>query len=280
MDRPGPILVTSATGKQGSAAVAQLAVDGWPVIALVRNPDKARVPQGAKAIRGDMLDRELLREAMRGVYGVFSVQPLVDGNAEKEVEMGVNVLAAARDAGVQHFVYSSAIGAGAKAVPHFESKGRIERAIRESGIPYTILRPAGFMENLLVPQSKKSILNGKLLLLVNERLETWWIAVEDIGRFAAIAFDQPSRFLGRELALAGDKRDGPQAAAILSKVIGRPITVGQLPWIAVRLFAGKDVATMCDWLESNRIGIDLGALRILHPGILTLEDWALKQQWK
>lgn len=271
--------MTGATGKQGGAVARKLVEAGWRVRALVRKPNSAKLPSGVEAVQGNQEDLDSLKQAVSGAYGVFSVQPLVKGDPDREVAMGLNVLEAARWSVVQHFVYSSAMGAGAPTVPHFRSKGEIERAVRQSGLRYTIFRPAGFMENLLLPQSRKAIAAGKLELIWSERVEAWWIAVNDIGEFVKMAFEQPERLAGAEMDLAGDRRDGAEAAAILSRVLNRPVTVSRLPRILVRLFAGADIAAMCDWMEEQRVFVDLGALRVLHPGMLTLEGWARKQNW-
>jgi uncharacterized protein YbjT (DUF2867 family) len=74
------ILVTGATGQQGGATVDALLASpsGWNVIALSRKPEapaaRALVALGVQVLRGDMTDRASLREAMKGVHGVYSVQ--------------------------------------------------------------------------------------------------------------------------------------------------------------------------------------------------------------
>ena len=76
-----PVLVVGATGKQGGAAARHLLASGWQVRALVRDtqgaPASRLAAAGARLVRGDMDDTASLAAAMRGVYGVFSVQPTV-----------------------------------------------------------------------------------------------------------------------------------------------------------------------------------------------------------
>src|SRR5690349_8778156 len=97
-----PVLVVGATGKQGGAAARHLLADGWPVRVLVRDTHAALAGElaaaGARLVRGDMGDTASLAAAMRGVYGVFSVQPTVGSpstgaafTADDEVRWGVNV---------------------------------------------------------------------------------------------------------------------------------------------------------------------------------------------
>ncbi len=86
---------------------------------------------------------------MSGVHGVFSVQPFERGKAHLEVQWGKRVADTAAALGVAHFVYASVFGTDAAPdVPHFASKAEVENHIRSIGLPHTILRPAGFMENL------------------------------------------------------------------------------------------------------------------------------------
>jgi uncharacterized protein YbjT (DUF2867 family) len=97
---------------------------------------------------------------------VFSVQPLMLGKRAKvEVEWGKSFADQARQAGVAHLVYSSVFGSGSAAdLPHFASKHEIETHLQSIGLPYTILQPAAFMENLLLPLVRKGIVKGKLTL--------------------------------------------------------------------------------------------------------------------
>jgi uncharacterized protein YbjT (DUF2867 family) len=108
------ILVTGATGHQGGASARHLLANGWRVRALVRNPDdptaRALADSGVEVVQGDMIDRASLDRAMHGVYGVHSVQAYLPKDAAGEIRQGTNVADAAKAAGVQHLVYSSAAG--------------------------------------------------------------------------------------------------------------------------------------------------------------------------
>src|SRR5947199_8911673 len=111
-----PVLVTGATGKQGGAAARALLKAGIPVRALVRNPDRARAVRelGAELVVGDLHDPESLAPAMKGVRGVFSVQlpDMANLDGDSEWVQGRNLVDAAREAGVAHFVHTSVSGAG------------------------------------------------------------------------------------------------------------------------------------------------------------------------
>ncbi|HON09927.1 MAG TPA: NmrA family NAD(P)-binding protein, partial [Chitinispirillaceae bacterium] len=81
------ILVTGATGKQGGAVVKHLLADGWKVRALTRHPDHAEAralkDSGVEVVKGDFDVPSTLDEALKGVYGVFSVQQPLDNGVDR-----------------------------------------------------------------------------------------------------------------------------------------------------------------------------------------------------
>ena len=101
------------------------------------------------------------------------------------------------------------------------------------------------------------------------------IAVDDIGAIAAKAFTAPEDFLGRTIPLVGDVTSTRVQAATLSRVPGRDIRPGKLPGIVARLFLGRDLYRMFRWADHNASGLpfSIGALRSVHPRLLTFEDW-------
>lgn len=89
---------------------------------------------------------------------------------------------------VKHYVFTSVEGADRKTgVPHFDTKWEVEEHIRKIGLPCTILRPVFFMENCLEPGAFGKIVNGMWHDLINKEKKLQMIAVEDIGKMAAIA---------------------------------------------------------------------------------------------
>jgi uncharacterized protein YbjT (DUF2867 family) len=166
--RDGIVLVTKATGRQGGSVAHQMLAQGWKLRALSRDPAgaaaKAVADQGVEVVRGDLEDPASLEAAIRGVYGVYSVQDFWAVGVKREVRQGKNLADAARKAGVAHFVYSSAGGAERNSgVDHFESKWEVEKHIRKLGLPATVLRPVAFMENYYIDQVEVGILKGKLM---------------------------------------------------------------------------------------------------------------------
>src|SRR3954453_19395935 len=134
-------LVTGATGNVGAEVVSALAGAGAPVRALVRRPD-AELPDGAEAAVGDLNDHGTLDDALKGAEGVF----LLPGYEDMP-----GMLARARDAGVRRIVLLSGGSAALENLDNAVSRYMTlaERAVRESGLDWTFLRPRAFASNAL-----------------------------------------------------------------------------------------------------------------------------------
>jgi uncharacterized protein YbjT (DUF2867 family) len=230
-----------------------------------------------------MDDLASLRKAMIGVRGVYSVQDYFAVGAAREVLEGKNMADAALDAGVEHFVYSSVGGAERRSgVDHFETKWEIEDHIRKRGLPATMIRPVGFMENYFIPQLERQLLKGRLLdpIRADKPLQT--IASDDIGKFISLAFAQPERFIGLELELAGSELTGPKTAEVFSRVLSRPVKHRHLPMPLVRITMGKEWYQMFAWLNQSGFQADIRALRRDYPEIplTSLEEWLRREGWE
>ena len=284
MDGKGKtILVTGATGHQGGAVARRLIRGGWGVRALTRNVVSAAARNlqelGAEVVRGDLSDTATLAPALAGVYGVFAVLDWHEDGIEAEIKMGRNLVDAAKEAGVRHFVYSSVASAERNTeVPFFKSKGMTEDYIRKSGIPATVLRPAFFTYNFESDIMKPSILTGMLAMPLSPDRPLQILAVEDYAEFVAVAFGAPRKHIGKSLDIAGDELTMTEAAHTFSRVLGRPVEYVRVPLEQVRKI-NADYARMFEWMEKNDFGVDILALRKLHPAMLTLEGWLRATGW-
>src|SRR4030088_1055431 len=184
------ILITGVTGNQGGAVAQALQGAGFYLRGLTRKPDSERAAalarHGVEVVKGDLDDEVTLRRALAGAWGVFGVQNSLEAGVEREEAQGKRLAALAREAGVEHFVYTS-VGSAHKrtGIPHFDNKWRIEENVRGLHFPsHVILRPVFLMENLLAPFS----LQGDTLvwaLVPGTKLQM--IAVDDIGWFGGRA---------------------------------------------------------------------------------------------
>src|ERR1700726_1527137 len=151
------ILITGVTGNQGGAVAQALQGAGFHLRGLTRKADGERTAalarQGIDIVKGDLDDEATLRRALAGAWGVFSVQNSLEAGVEGEEAQGKRLATLAREAGVEHYVYTS-VGSADKrtGIPYFDSKGRIEDTVRGLRFPsHVILRPVFFMENLVAP---------------------------------------------------------------------------------------------------------------------------------
>jgi uncharacterized protein YbjT (DUF2867 family) len=280
------VLVTGATGGQGGAVVRHMLPKGWKLRALTRNPAgreaESLVRRGVEVVQGDLEDPASIARAVEGVYGVYSVQNYWTFGAKREVQQGKNVAAAAKKANVRHFVYSSVGGAErSTGIPHWESKWEIENAIRALGLPATIIRPVGFMENYYVDQVELGILKGKLNDPVRGDKPYQTIATDDIGAFVALAFERPAELIGKELEIAGSELTNLEAAKVFSRVLGKPVKFQKLPLPLVRLILGKELYRMFRWFNEAGFKADIPALRRAYPEVRlqTLEEWLRNEGW-
>jgi uncharacterized protein YbjT (DUF2867 family) len=148
------ILITGVTGQQGGAVARALQGAGFKLRGLTRKPEgeqaAALARHGVEVVKGDLDDEATLRRALTGAWGVFGVQNAGEAGVEREEAQGKRLATLAREAGVEHFVYTS-VGSAHKqtGVPHFDNKWRIEETVRGLRFPsHVILRPVFFMENL------------------------------------------------------------------------------------------------------------------------------------
>ena len=135
------ILITGVTGNQGGAVAQALQGTGFHLRGLTRKPDSERAAalarQGVDVVKGDLDDEATLRRALAGVWGVFGVQSSLEAGVEREEAQGKRFATLAREAGVEHYVYTS-VGSAHKrtGVPHFDNKWRIEETVRGLRFPH------------------------------------------------------------------------------------------------------------------------------------------------
>jgi uncharacterized protein YbjT (DUF2867 family) len=278
------ILVTGATGQQGGAVARELLKQpGFAVRALTRDPAKpaarALAQAGAEVIRGNLDDPASVRSGLEGACGVFSVQNFMETGYDREIRQGKLLADAAKSAGVQHFVYTSVVSADRQTgLPHFESKWQIEQHIGHGGLSHTILRPAFFMQNWF-SYLREPILNGTLPLPLNPQTTLQEISVDDIGAFAARAFQNPIKWHGRTIELAGEELTMVRVAELLTRAVGRPVKYIQVPWEQFQRGAGEEMTEMYRWFNDVGYHVDIAALRKEYPNLSRLEKVLSQQDW-
>ncbi|WNG17658.1 NmrA family NAD(P)-binding protein [Cystobacter fuscus] len=246
MSSSAPVLVTAATGRQGGATARALLEGNTSVRVMVRSPDapnaKALAAAGAEVVVGDLDDPRSLRAACAGARAVFSMQsPIISATGvdySKEREQGKNLVEAALAEGVGTFVHTATSGVGdhrnvegwaegrwKSHEDYWENKLATCELVRNAGFDrWTIILPATFMDHPMLDPA--GFVDGRqLVTVVRTDRPIGLIAPEDIGKAAAAAINDPARFKGVTLQLAGDLLTLPQIAEILSRLDGKEYVV-------------------------------------------------------
>ncbi|MEW1773601.1 NmrA/HSCARG family protein [Streptomyces sp. NPDC086777] len=276
------VVVTGATGRQGGATARRLLAAGRPVRALVRATTapaaKALETAGAELVRGDFDDPSSLPAALEGAAALFAVPPVAFGPAgadvEREFDRGRALIDAAAAVGVEHVVFTGVASTPGRPGGS-EGKKRIEDHLRERIRSVTVLRPVRFMSNYLgsTPMGLDGIVHGVHRHIFPPDEPVQIIAVEDIAEFAALAFDQPDRFAGRTLELAGDDLTPVEAVAAIGEATGCTVRYEQITHAEAAALNPEIAQVRERWGAGSRWHADIEVLRIIHPGLRTLADW-------
>lgn len=149
------ILITGANGQTGRAIMKALMNKGEEVRAFVRKAEQIEELKllGVKEVMvGDMMNQEEVNRAYMGVSAVYHICSVFNPN---EVEIGQIAINAAKSAKIQHFVYHSVLHSILHDMPHHQKKHTVEEMLVNSEIPYTIIQPSAFMQNII--ESWKSL---------------------------------------------------------------------------------------------------------------------------
>jgi len=240
------ILVTGGTGTQGGAVIDALLARQVPIRALVRDPASAAAQalaaRGVELAQGDFDDASSLAAAMAGVDGVFSMQnPPLPSDLEAELRAGRNLIDAARAAGIDTFVHTSVARAGDQRDfsgwtegrwwrDYWDSKSGVNDMVRAASfVHWVILKPAYMMDNYVPPKAHWMYptleTSGEIVTAMRPDTRLDLIDAADVGRFAAEAFMDPSRFQGQDIDLAAEALTMTEIADIIAQAAGKPVTV-------------------------------------------------------
>jgi len=225
------ILVTGAAGKTGRAVISALCAREEEVRALVHHDEQTKFVKSVGAqesIVGDMRDANTLAKAARGVRAIYHICPNVNPD---EVVIGKAAIAAAQGAGVEHFVFHSVLHPQAEAMPHHWNKLRVEEALFESQLPYAILQPSPYMQNVF--GSWQGIVEkGVYIVPYSVSCRLSMVDLEDVAQAAANVLTEPGH-LGATYELAGPEVLTPsQIAEVLSTRLKRPVHAEQIAFDA------------------------------------------------
>jgi uncharacterized protein YbjT (DUF2867 family) len=225
------ILITGATGLVSSGIIAKLEGSGHRLLALVRNAEKVRAVrrEGIEPRLGDLEKPWTLGPAFEGVDTVWMLSP----PGPRAPEQASNALWAARQAGARHVVRLSAFGAG-YGQPTINSRlhALSDAELAASGMPFTILKPHFFAQNLFMAAQSVAQEGAMHLALGDSKLGI--IDARDISDFAAHVLTTPGHE-GRTYTLTGPASVSlHDVAAALSEALGKPVSYVPVPLEAAR----------------------------------------------
>lgn len=220
------VLMVGATGKYAGYLLPELKRRGVRVRALVRSRESERVARerGAdETALGDLQDARGLISAAVGVDGVFHVGPAF---ALREPQMGVTMVEAAKAAGVSKFVFSSVLHPSISTLTNHSAKRPVEEALYESGMTFTVLQPAIFMQTM-ERGWKELIRTGRFSLPFSRRVKTCYVDYREVAEVAALAFTSETLDNGTFELCSPGMFNRVEIAALMSDALGLRIEAGE-----------------------------------------------------
>ncbi|KAJ5122904.1 hypothetical protein N7448_009001 [Penicillium atrosanguineum] len=289
------ILITGATGKQGSSIIAALlkAKADFEILAITRDASSKAAQKlpgmssNIKLVEGNLNEAEKIfanahKATSQPIWGVFSVQMVAGAsNEEAEVKQGKDLIDAALKNNVKHFIYSSVDRGGDVSfdnptlVPHFITKHYIEHHLVEktkgTEMTWTILRPVAFFDNLTPDFIGKVFATCWKNTVKEKPLQL--ISVDDIGFFGAQAFMYPDQYRNKAVSLAGDELTYEEMTEIFKAKTGKsvPTTFGLVGKGVMAMV--KDLGYMFQWFYDVGFDTNIQELKRLHPELKDFGTW-------
>lgn len=285
------ILVIGATGAQGGSVARNLIARGqFNVRAMTRNSNSAAAQElrelGAELVEGNLDDVDSLRAAMTGVYGVYGVTNFWE-HFDKEAEQGRNLVNAVAQSNVEHFIFSTLPHVaratnGALKSPHFDLKAEHEDFARSLNIPATFVHVPFYYENFLYFFPPRPAGDGTYAFgFPQGDTPLAAISVQDVGKLVAPMFEQPERYIGKVVKLAGDEIPATEYAAAMSRATGKTINYAYVPRETFAALGFPGAEDLADMFEYYRLHIpsrkdDVAACRAVAPDLQSFDTWISK----
>jgi len=216
------ILVTGAAGKTGRSLISALVKKKQLVRALVHREEQVHRVESlgaADVLVGDMRSKDTLERAIEGSESVYHICPNVNPD---ELQLGKSMVASAISARVGHFVFHSVLHPQVESMPHHWMKMRVEEVLLGSGLNFTILQPAPYMQNLQ-GQMRDILERGVYSVPYSANAPMSLVDLEDVAEAAANVLTDPAH-VGATYELAGPEILTPnQMAEILGRHLKRVV---------------------------------------------------------
>jgi uncharacterized protein YbjT (DUF2867 family) len=252
------IVVIGATGSQGKGIVNALVKDGtFKVRAVTRNPEKYS-GNADEVVKGDLTELASLTEAFKNAHGVFVVTNFWEG--ADEIAQGKIAIQAAKNAGVNHFIWSTLpdvekISNGKFDVPHFTGKAKVDELVKNAGFKnYTFVQPPFYFQNLtgmMSPQPQQDGSTGWTLPIDPSKKVIHMADINDLGKVVTGAFLHPEKVgKGNYLSLATELNSFNDILAAY-KANGKEYSITQVPGELFSTFfeGAKEISEMMAYFE-------------------------------
>lgn len=283
------VLVLAATGKVGQGVCRALKEAGFDVFGTSRTAKSGQrlAAVGVAPVVCNYTNRADLDKALKetGATKVFVLTDFWGAAKQKkkaEINQGKLAIDACKTANVDHLVFCSLIDCDEGHASenwdlhHFVTKGVLETYLKASGVPYSIVRPACFFENLDDPANYNPLKKGSLKFLTKPDLPLSWCSTYDIGRMAAVQLKDKAAFLGKTNEVIGWKGSPREAAQALSKVSGVPVTCGMAMPMFFRWLFLFELHKMCNYFEDGALAETdqrIASFKQHVPAALDAEGW-------
>lgn len=282
------IAVIGATGSQGKGVIDSIVKDGtFKTRAVTRNPEKYS-GKADEVVKGDLTDLISLTEAFKNAHGVFVVTNFWEG--ADEIAQGKIAIQAAKNAGVNHFIWSTLpnvekISNGKFDVPHFTGKAKVDELVKNAGFKnYSFVQPPFYYQNfsgMLGAQPKQDGSTGWTLPIDPSKKVIHMSDINDLGKVVAGAFLNPEKVgQGSYLALATELNSFNDILASY-KANGKEYSFTQVPGELFSTFfeGAKEISEMMAYFEAHSYMGPNSENNILQANAISTESFTSLNEW-
>lgn len=278
-----------ASGAQGAAVIDALLREGrFSVRATAHDassPDSLNLHlRGVEVVQADTANKESLVEAFRGCFAVFGLISLDAG-----FEEGKNVVDAAKEAVVDHFIFSSLpncekLSGGLHKVPRFTAKGQVEEYARAAGLQHAyFLQSAAYFQNFQTFWAPKKDESGVLTfrLALKQTCPLAMCDVNDMGTAVCALLRDPKQFEGQTIPLCGANLTLAKICMIFADATGVAAKFEHVPSALVAV-ESPESAELFDWINDYGYFGPSGDVDAGHKlcRMTSFNDWLRSSGWK
>lgn len=282
------IAVIGATGSQGKGVIDSILKNGtFKARAVTRNPENY-TGKAEEVVKGDLKDLASLTEAFKNAHGVFVVTNFWEG--ADEIAQGKIAIQAAKDAGINHFIWSTLpnvekISNGKFDVPHFTGKAKVDELVKKAGFKYyTFVQPPFYYQNfsgMLGAQPKQDGSTGWTLPIDPTKKVIHMSDIADLGKVVVGAFLSPEKVgQGSYLALATELNSFNDVLEKY-KANGKVYSFTQVPGDMFSTFfeGAKEISEMMAYFENfSYMGPD-SKINIQQANAVSTESFKSLDEW-